>query len=53
MRELLGSETEMIVADDVYDGKATVYFPDEEPTKALKPFAAVDVLLTSDDVSCR
>ena len=42
-----------MVADEVYDDKATVDLSDEEPKKALEPFAAVDVLLTSDEVFCR
>ena len=32
-----------MVADEVYDDKATVDLSEEELTKALKPFAAVDV----------
>ena len=52
-RELLDSETHVMVVDEVYDDKATVDFSGEELTKALKPFAAVDVLLTSDEVFCR
>ena len=39
-----------MVADEVHDDEATVDISDEELTKVLKPFAAVDVLLTSDEV---
>ena len=49
-RDILDSETHVMVADEVYDDKATVGLSDEEPKKALKPFAAVDALLTSDEV---
>ena len=31
----------MMVAIEVYDDKATVDLSDEEPTKALEPFAAL------------
>ena len=52
-RELLDSETHVMVADEVYDDKAAVDLSAEELTKALKAFAAVDVLMTSDEVFCR
>ena len=52
-RELLDSETHVMVADEVYDGRATVDLLGEELTKAREPFAAVDALLTSDEVFCR
>ena len=51
-RELLDSETHVMVAVKFYDDKATVDLSGEEVTKALQPFAAVDVLLTSDEVFC-
>ena len=51
-REHLDSQTHVIVIE-VRDDKATVDLSDEELTKALKPFAAVDVLLTSDEGFCR
>ena len=42
-----------MVADEVYDDKATLELSAEDLTKAIKPFAAVDVLLTSDEGFCR
>ena len=40
----------MLVADEVYDDKGTVDISEEqELTKALKPFAAVDVQLTCNE----
>ena len=38
-----------VVADDVNDGNASVNFSDEELTKGLKTYAAVDLQLTSDE----
>ena len=37
------------MANEIHDDKATVDLSDQELTKALKPFAAVDVLRTSDE----
>ena len=42
-----------MVADEVYDDKATDDLSAEELTKTPKPFAAVDVFLTSNEVFCR
>ena len=49
-QELVDSETH-IVADEAYDDEAKVDISDEELKKVLKPFAAVDVMLTSDEES--
>ena len=38
-----------MVADEVYDDKATIDISGEELTKALKPFGAVDVQVTCDE----
>ena len=43
----------MMVADEVYNDKARVDLTDEEPTNAVKPFVAVDVLLARFEVCCR
>ena len=42
----------MIVADEVYDDKAFAIVSEVELTKALKPFGAVDVKLTSFEGFC-
>ena len=42
-----------MVADDVCDDKATVELSAKDLTKAIKPFAVVGVLLTSDEGFCR
>ena len=52
-RELNDSDTYVMVVDEIYDDKATDDLSAEELTEALKPFAAVDVLLTSDEMFCR
>ena len=39
----------MVVAGEVYDDKATVDRGEEELSKALEPFAAVDVQLLNDE----
>ena len=38
-----------MVADEVYDDKATIDISEEELTKALQPFAVVDVQVTCDE----
>ena len=52
-QELNDSDTHVMVVDEVYDDKATDDLSAEKLTKALKPFSAVDVLLTSDEGFCR
>ena len=46
--ELVESKTQVVVTDEVYDDKATADISEEEITKALIPFAAVDVQLSCD-----
>ena len=52
-RELVGSATQMIVADEFYDGKPWVDLSEEELMQGLKRFFGVDVQQTSDEDFCR
>ena len=47
-RELVDSATQMMVADEVYDGKPCIDLSEMELTKGLETFAGVDVQQTSD-----
>ena len=42
------SKTQVMVADEMYDDKATADISEEEIPNALQPFAAVHVQLTCD-----
>ena len=48
-RELVGSATQMMVADEFYDGKPWVDLSDEELMQGLKRFAGVGIQQTSDE----
>ena len=48
-RSPLDSATQVIVADEVYDDKASADLCEEELTKATKTFAVADFRLTSDE----
>ena len=52
-RELVDSATQMMVADEVYDGKPCIDLSEMELTKGLETFAGVDVQQTSDVDFCR
>ena len=52
-RELVDSPTQMMVADEFYDGKPWVDLSEEELLQGLKKFAGVDVQQTSDGEFCR
>ena len=48
-RELVDSATQMMVADEFYDGKSSVDLSEEELMKGLKRFTVVDMQQTSDE----
>ena len=52
-RELVDSVTQMMVGDEIYDGKPWIYISEQELKKALPTFAGVDVQQTSDVDFCR
>ena len=52
-RELVDSVTEMMVADEFYDGKPWVDLSEEELMQGLNRFAGVDMQQTSDEDFCR
>ena len=52
-RELVDSATQIMVADEFYDGKPWVELSEEELMQGLKRFAGVDIQLTSDEDFCR
>ena len=52
-RELVDSATQMMVADELYDGKPCVDLSEEELMQGLKTFAGVDMQQTSDEDFCR
>ena len=47
-RELVDSATQMMVADEFYDGKPSIDLSKQELKKGLEKFAGVDVQQTSD-----
>ena len=52
-RELVDSATQMMMADDFYDGKPWVDLSEEELLQGLKRFAGVDMQQTGDGDFCR
>ena len=52
-RELVDSATQMMVADEFYDGKPWVDLSEKELMQGLKMFAGVDIQQTSDEDFCR
>ena len=52
-RELVDSATQMMVADEFYDGKTWIDLSEQELKKGLAKFAGVDVQQTSDVDFCR
>ena len=52
-RELVDSATQMMFADEFYDGKPWIDLSEQELKKALQTFAGVDVQQTSDVDFCR
>ena len=52
-RELVDSATQMMVADEFYDGKPWVDLSEDELMQGLKRFAGVDIQQTSDEDFCR
>ena len=52
-RELVDSATQMMVADEFYDGKPWVDLSEEELMQGLRRFAGVDMQQTSDEGFCR
>ena len=52
-RELVDSVTQMMVGDEIYDGKPWIYISEQELKKGLQTFAGVDVQQTSDVDFCR
>ena len=52
-RELVESATQIMVADEFYDGKPCVDLSEEDLMQGLKRFAGVDIQLTSDEDFCR
>ena len=52
-RELADSATEVMVADEFYDGKPWVDLSEEELMQGLKRFAGVDMQQTNDEGFCR
>ena len=52
-RELVDSATQMMVADELYDGKPWIDLSEQELKNGLQTFAGVDVQQTSDVDSCR
>ena len=52
-RELIDSATQMMVADELYDGKPVFDLSGEDLMQGVRRFAGVDILLTSDDDFCR
>ena len=52
-RELVDSATQMMVADEFYDGKPLVDLFEEELTQGCKRFAGVDIHQTNDQDFCR
>ena len=52
-RELVDSTTQLMVADEFYDGKPWVDLSEEEVMQGLMRFAGVDMQQTSDEDFCR
>ena len=52
-RELVDSATQMMVADEFYDGKPWIDLSEQELKKGLEKFSGVDVQQTSDVDFCR
>ena len=52
-RELVDSATQMMVADELYDGKPLIDLSELELKKGLEIFDGVDVQQTSDVAFCR
>ena len=52
-RELVDSATQMMFADEFYDGKPWIDLSEQELKKGLEKFAGVDVHQTSDVDFCR
>ena len=52
-RELVDSATQMMVADEFYDGKSWFDLYEEELLRGLKRFAGVGMQQTSDEDFCR
>ena len=52
-RVLVDSATQMIVADEFYDGKPWIDLSEQELKKGLENFAGVDVQQTIDVDFCR
>ena len=52
-RELVDLATQMMVADEFYDGKPWVDLSEEELMQGLKTFPGVDIQQTSDEDFCR
>ena len=51
--QLVDSATQMMVADEFYDGKPWIDLSEEELMQGLKRFAGVDIHQTSDEDFCR
>ena len=52
-RELVDSATQMMVADEFYDGKPWIYLTEQELKKGLELFAGVDAQQTINVDLCR
>ena len=52
-RELVDSATQMMVADEFYDGKPCIDLSELELKKGIESFAGVDVQQTNDEDFCR
>ena len=52
-RELVNSATQIMLADEFYDGKPWVDLSEEELMQGLQRFAGVDMQYTSDEDFCR
>ena len=52
-RKLVDSATQMMVADEFYDGKPWVDLSEEELMQGLKTFAGIDMQQTNDEDFCR
>ena len=52
-RELVDSATQMMVVDELYDGKPWIDLSEQELKKGLAKFAGLDVQQTSDVDFCR
>ena len=52
-RELVDSATQMMFAEEIYDGKPWIDLSEQEQKKGLEAFAGVDVQQTSDVEFCR